>query len=228
MSNEELSARSKRGHLLHGLYARDILLPWEDPEEFLKLHDSIKNEYFPAGATEDECVLDLALAHWQKRTLARLRTATVLRDPFSQEILATRKKSWSGIRKSLRKTAKQEQAAKKAMEDTFINAFSSLSRLAKKMTNDARSEHVEKLQPSLDKGLQLIRSTVLPMLREVQKIPNSEGALEKNYLPDDLEKVVRLEAMIDSRISKILARLVGIKEFKRTPAGNPPKQLAKL
>ena len=27
--------------------------------------------------------------------------------------------------------------------------------------------------------------------------------------------------MIDARISKVLARLVGLKEFKRTPAGNP-------
>ena len=31
------------------------------------------------------------------------------------------------------------------------------------------------------------------------------------------QKIVRLEAALDSRIAKLLARLVGLKEFKRTP-----------
>jgi hypothetical protein len=35
----------------------------------------------------------------------------------------------------------------------------------------------------------------------------------------------RIEASIDARIGKVLARLVAMKEFKRTPAGNPLPQL---
>jgi hypothetical protein len=35
------------------------------------------------------------------------------------------------------------------------------------------------------------------------------------YEPADLEQVIKLEAMIDTRIEKALARLVGIKEFRR-------------
>ena len=30
---------------------------------------------------------------------------------------------------------------------------------------------------------------------------------------------MRLEAAIDARIAKVMGRLVGLKEFKRTPAG---------
>jgi hypothetical protein len=33
---------------------------------------------------------------------------------------------------------------------------------------------------------------------------------------------IRLEAALDTRIAKVLARLVGLKEFKRTPAGGEP------
>jgi hypothetical protein len=33
-----------------------------------------------------------------------------------------------------------------------------------------------------------------------------------------MEKLVRLDAALDARIAKVLARLVGSKEFKRTPA----------
>jgi hypothetical protein len=63
------------------------------------------------------------------------------------------------------------------------------------------------------------------LLEQVRQMPDAEGAFDKNYLPEVLEKVVRLEALIDARISKILARLVALKEFKRTPAGSPLGQL---
>jgi hypothetical protein len=66
---------------------------------------------------------------------------------------------------------------------------------------------------------------LLPLLEQVRKLPDAEGAFDKNYLPDELEKIVRLEAMIDARIGKVLTRLVNLKEFKRTPAGNPLAQL---
>jgi hypothetical protein len=226
MVDEKTSANST--HLIHGLYAKDILLPWEDREEFIKLHEGLKIEYFPNGPSEEACVFDLAQAHWQKGTLSRLRTATVLGDHFTQEILATGKKSWAGIRQGLRKKAKHEQMVLKMMGETFTTAFSDLSRLAKKINKDPTAEKVERLQPLLEVGIELIAGTVLPMLDEVRKMPDSKEALEKNYLPDHLEKIVRLEASIDSRITKTLARLVAIKEFKRTPAGNPPKQLTRV
>jgi hypothetical protein len=35
------------------------------------------------------------------------------------------------------------------------------------------------------------------------------------FQPADLERVVKLEALIDTRIEKVLARLAGIKEFRR-------------
>jgi hypothetical protein len=38
------------------------------------------------------------------------------------------------------------------------------------------------------------------------------------YAPESMEKLVRLDAALDARIAKVLARLVGLKEFKRTPA----------
>ena len=49
--------------------------------------------------------------------------------------------------------------------------------------------------------------------------PNAEQAFDKAYAPESMEKLVRLEAALDARIAKVLARLVGLKEFKRTPAG---------
>ena len=65
----------------------------------------------------------------------------------------------------------------------------------------------------------------MPLLEEVRQLPNAEGAFDKNYLPETLEKILRLETAIDARIGKVMARIVALKEFKRTPAGSPLAQL---
>jgi hypothetical protein len=49
--------------------------------------------------------------------------------------------------------------------------------------------------------------------------PNPEQTFESAYAPECLEKLYQLEAALDARLAKVLSRLVGIKEFNRTPAG---------
>lgn len=226
MPDDKISGNSKkRGQIVHGVYAKDILLPWDDREQFEKLHDGLKAEYFPNGPSEEECVFELAQLHWQKHTLSRLRRATVLRDPFTQEIVATGKKSWAGIRQGLRKKARQELLVRKAMGTSIVDAFNDISRLSKKIAKDPNTEKFERLRKLLEVAVEGIARTVLPIFNEVREMPTAEEALENHHLPDELEKVLRLEASIDVRIGKVLARLVAIKEFKRTPAGSPPKQL---
>jgi hypothetical protein len=45
------------------------------------------------------------------------------------------------------------------------------------------------------------------------------------YSPEYLEPLVRLEAMIDARIDKALARLLSLKEYKRIAAIREPPSL---
>jgi hypothetical protein len=202
-----------------------VLLPWDDREQFTDLHDGLKKEFFPSGPSEEECVLDLAQLYWQKRTLWRLRTATVLRDRFTDEIVATEKKSWAGIRQGLRENAREEHTLLQTMEATAANAVAEISRMGRKLAKESSPEEAVKLAPMLSAGIELVSKTILPLLEKVRQSPDAEGAFDKNYLPEALEKVVRLETLIDARITKVLARLVALKEFKRTPAGSPLAQL---
>jgi hypothetical protein len=226
MSSEKAGATPKKASsFVHGLYVKDFLLPWDDREEFEALHRALKQEFFPSGQSEEECVLDLAQLYWQKRTLWRLRTAAVLRDPFTNEIVATEKKSWSGIRRTLRENARQEGSLVRKMENSVAKAIAEVQRLGKKLAKDRPWEEVEKLTPLLRASIELATKSLLPLCEQVRQLPDAEGAFDKNYLPDALEKSARLEASIDARINKVLARLVALKEFKRTPAGNPLAQL---
>jgi hypothetical protein len=226
MSSEKVAATPKKaGFIVHGLYAKDVLLPWDDRDEFAALHGELKKELFPSGVSEAECVLDLAQLYWQKHTLWRLRTATVVRDRFTDEIVAMERKSWAGIRRGLREKAREEQSLVETMEASLADLVANAKRLGKKMAKGTSSpEEVDKLTPLLRAGIKLVKR-LRPLLEQVQQLPDAGGAFDRNYLPEALEKVVRLEAMIDARITKVLARLVALKEFKRTPAGNPLTQL---
>jgi hypothetical protein len=226
MSSEKAASMPKKvGSIVHGLYSKDVLLPWDNREEFTALHSGLKEEFFPRGPSEAECVLDLALLHWQKRTLWRLRTAIVLRDRFTAEIVATERKSWTGIRRGLREKAREERSLVQTMEASVADVAAKLQRLGKKLAKEASPEAIQKLTPLLSSCLGLVSKRLPPMLEQVRQLPDAEGAFDQNYLLEDLEKVVRLEASLDARIGKVLARLVALKEFKRTPAGNPLAQL---
>jgi hypothetical protein len=126
---------SRTNALLHGLYAKDVLLPWDSKEDFLRLLQELTDEFFPNGRAEEETVLDLAFLHWQKRTLRRLWQSEVLRDKFTDDIVQTEAKSWSEIRKRLRAAARDERTLLGTIEDTVTKSVSEVQRLGTKIAS---------------------------------------------------------------------------------------------
>jgi hypothetical protein len=213
--------KNKRGDqnaLVHGLYAKDILLPWDSRDNFEKLHEDLKVEFSPRGRAEDEAVLDLAVLHWQKHTLWRMRRVAVLKDPFTEDILETGRKSWSGIRKGLRSAAHDQRTLLGAVEAEHAQMSSQVRRLQKELDSASDGEAVKVTQQKLDALHRTIAEHVLPLLQTLMQVPGAEQAFDAVYASESMEKMVRLEAALDARIAKVLARLVGLKEFKRTPA----------
>jgi hypothetical protein len=211
-----------RNALVHGLYAKDVLLPWDSKEDFEKLHEDLKAEFSPHGRAEHEAVLDLAMLHWQKHTLWRMRQVSVLKDPFTADILETERKSWSGIRQSLRSAASDERTLFGTLETgTAGQLLAQITRLRKEMDAASEAEEIKRAEEKLMAVLRTLNDHVFPLLERVRQRPNAEQAFDKAYSVDSIERVIRLEAAVDARIGKVLARLVGLKEFKRTPAANP-------
>jgi len=64
--------RAVRGNALkHGFYATDAVIGgafgWEDDDEFIMLHDALKRDWHPQGATEESAVHAIAVADWRLR-----------------------------------------------------------------------------------------------------------------------------------------------------------------
>jgi hypothetical protein len=226
MSDETKNKARARNALVHGLYAKDILLPWESERAFERLHSELKVEFRPSGRAEKEAVLDLAQLHWIKHNILRMRQSVVLNDPFTLDILATGKKSWRGIRKQLRAGADGIRSIQAMAENELAKLQSQMQRLERQIEKSSDREEIKLLQDKISICRRQIADHVLPLIQKLREAPNAEQAFDKVYAPESMERLVRLEAMIDARISKVLGRLVGLKEFKRTPAGAGTLQLS--
>jgi hypothetical protein len=71
----EGKARSSQNALKHGLSAKALLLPSDDPAAFQRHLDTFLNEYQPQGPTEQQLVRTLANNSWQLDRVNRLEQA---------------------------------------------------------------------------------------------------------------------------------------------------------
>jgi hypothetical protein len=222
MSDKTTKKSPSRNALVHGLGTRDILLPWDARDDFEKLHDDLKAEFSPRGRAEEEAVLDLAVLHWRKQTVWRMWQTAVLKDPFTLDIQQTNAKSWSKIRNRLRSAAYDQRTLLGMADEKHAKLLAQIEQLRKKMDAASDTQEVELIERKINGLFQVIKEHVIPLTLSLKRGPNAEESFDKTYAAESIEKIVRVEAALDARIAKVLARLVGLKEFKRTPAAGAP------
>ena len=69
----------------------------------------------------------------------------------------------------------------------------------------------------------VMKDFTIPLIEAFKDRPNAEDSLRRSYSPEYLEPIIRLEAMIDTRIDKALGRLVNLKDYKRLAATYRPQ-----
>ena len=94
--------RKQKNALTHGLYASDLVLGWENPQDFLDLHQSLRDELNPEGISEDLVVLDLARLHWVKRRLNVGSQLAYHGHPDAARLTEAGATGWSGVSEHLR------------------------------------------------------------------------------------------------------------------------------
>jgi hypothetical protein len=75
-----------------------------------------------------------------------------------------------------------------------------------------------KLDSKADQGkafLDVSKNFTTPLIDALEAEPSVADSFRRTYSPEYLEPIIRLEAMIDARIDKALARLVSLQEYKR-------------
>jgi hypothetical protein len=234
-------ATRPKNALAHGLYASDLVLAWENEQDFVDLHESIRQELNPVGSLEDIAVLDIARLHWVKRRLNVGAQLAYHRHPDAPAITEAGKEGWQGVRKYLRDTdggvdtlAMHVLAFSKANVTTLRGVMEVIDKRTAQMAS-APGEYKPKLRTiqqsdeydlvetisaevqalsQLGESLKSLGNRISEMLQYGEKLDMAQPG-ERAYRPDVVERTAKVETQIDKQIEKALARLANLKEFKR-------------
>ena len=86
----EGKARSSQNACKHGLFARDTVLPDENPQEFLELIADLEQELQAVGGFEHRLVRHIADTEWRMRRLVRLETGALTHQLDKERLYAQR------------------------------------------------------------------------------------------------------------------------------------------
>ena len=164
------------------------MLPWEDLEDFARLHQSIRDELDPSGTLEEEWVREVAELVWRKRRLAMAFMLPVYKDPPPADLLEAAKGGIVGLADYLAKPAQDSSGALLATATQALDYVKSRIGTGKPASGQSSPQ-------------------------ALSSAPRS-GVVERAYDPAAMERQLRIEARIDSRIAKIIARLGGLKDYK--------------
>jgi len=202
------SSKKTKNALIFGFYSGDNLLPWEHREDFEQLVSDLNAEFRPDGRMELETIFDMAHNRWQKARLRKIWHVAAYLQPFVQHLILSGKKSIGGMRKFLR--------AQVGEEPNILRELRKHVKRLIKMTKDPRD--FEKLAQQLEVAMNYTEEKLRPMMKALKKHENAGNTLQQIYSPEYMEPIIRIEAMLDARLDKLLSRLANLKEFKRLEA----------
>jgi hypothetical protein len=212
--------RKRKNALIHGLSSSDVVMPWESREDFENLLAAVLVELHPDGAMEQETVLDLACLRWHKLRIRKMWQAATYSDPFAIDLIQSGKKSWSGIRRHLRREAKGFRTMIDSLHDMYMRLADQANKVGDGLsTKEGKNVDVESARRQIEGILSTMTEHVLPLIRDLQSGPNAESTLGRAYSPEYLEPILRIEAIIDARIDKALGRLANLKAYKSLASG---------
>jgi hypothetical protein len=217
----------KKNALIHGIYGKDILLPWESREEFEMLLAELQDEFQPSGRMENEIVFDVAHLRWQKDRVHQMCIAAAHADPFVSDLVKAGRKSWAGIRNHLKSTAQNRRMMSDLLNQLFLEQTAEAAKTIAELIQtgkvaDSATKPSETRKRDVNATRNVMQDFTIPLIEAFKDRPNAEDTFRRSYSPEYLEPIIRLEAMIDARIDNALGRLVNLKEYKRLAATYGP------
>jgi hypothetical protein len=215
------SKKAKQTVRIRGVSARDVVLPWESKDEFEQLYQELTAELSPHGRMEEDIVLDVAILRLRKYRLLKMKRLAELKDPFFIELMQSGKKSWSAIRKYLREQDEDGKTISGAITNTLSELTDAANELARaQKAKGMDKEVVERTEQKLSGIMKVLSEHLIPLLHAVDAGPSARKSFEQAYLPEYNDGILKYEAALDSRIDKLLGRLVNLKEYKRVYGAN--------
>ena len=221
------NSKSSKNALSHGAYSSDVILPWENANDFNELHQELREELFASGRSEEDAVAELACLHWKKRRLNVAFQLAARRDAhFSKLVEAGQRDGWNGIIDYIANTSHDSDASirelLKAYSQAAKSAYARVSKETEKMlaadaTNQKGDQTTDKREAlfGLTKELEVSSALIGVLLRMIESGKLDQERWHSPYRAEVLEKELKIAGEIDKRIEKVMRRLALTKEYKR-------------
>jgi hypothetical protein len=214
----------------HGAYSAEVVLDWENKDEFQALHKAYLDELNPVGRDEEGLVFDLVCLRWKKRRVNFGSQLAFRRTPDVHKLTdAGRNGGWEAIADYLAPSAQDADSlrakvcdsAKKCLEaSTYVT--DRMAKLAPKIGEPgdiASTPASNAAQGSMDGLIALLKMLQIcsgDLTAALRRLEDHNGRLcELAYHPDIMERELKLHAMIDKQMEKTMQRLVNAKEYKK-------------
>jgi hypothetical protein len=220
---KSVPTEARHNCLVHGVYAQDLVLPWEDKMTVEALHRDLKAEWKPQGPSEEEQVFTITYLTVQKRRLIHHSQAMMSRDPLIAELKSAGVKSWGEVIAHQTKRGDLRDELKEKCMGALDEIKSAVAKAGQRMTIPDTTSHEVHKEVS---GLQdLFMKGVVGNVHTFLNREKSTQAEQNAFSPEQLEKLNRLDSSLDARIAKAIGLLVNIQDRKRLMAASATKHL---
>ena len=178
----EGKARSSQNARKHGLFARDAVLPGENPEEFLQLIADLEQELEAGSAFECRLVHHIAATEWRMRRLVRLETGALMSQLEKERLYGQRLRAELGkLNQSLQAKHGEQNAPPPA--DPYQQSTKELGA----MVAEDRDTPVLLTLSLYESRLNRKYLSLLKQLRLTQKLRRTAEAMEPQQQPGETE-----------------------------------------
>jgi hypothetical protein len=233
--------------LKHGGFSKTVLFPWENADEFEALHQSLRDEWEPSGALEEDAVYTILTCIWRKRrirdkrcldTLAALQhncLETLEPLPFFDTRL-------EGHMYALANRPKYQEPARDGSRVSHLIGFSSslygmldgmFLELMIGMIDEEASTHLKRevpkeKYPTTPEWVKAVKREVdevlLPRARAEMDSPDHFAAKAAEFITTDrILEDLALEERLDAMVDRATRRLAQVK-FMKQVSGSRERQ----
>jgi len=205
------------------VYSSDIVVPWENEQQFNVMYQGLREEYYPEGVSEELAVFELAGLHWKRRRLT-IGTQLAFRGQPDANALAEAAEGdgWEGVGRYLKKGAGDGDRvcdAARALAKSHTAVLASIMDQVKQSIGDESKQKdpavLEKLAVLAKEINAIGQDIIVPMLRLTETYDVDQKIAERAYRPDLMEKELKILAQIDRQIAKTIDNLIRAKEYKK-------------
>ncbi|MDP2354556.1 MAG: hypothetical protein Q8M31_00630 [Beijerinckiaceae bacterium] len=234
----------------HGGFSKTVLFPWEDADEFDALHRSLRDEWDPMGALEEDAVYTILTCIWRKRRIRdkrNLDTLAALQDKELQVLSEMPRPFFDtheeGTIHALKNRPKSDGRPRYDDKVQQLVGFSSslygeldgqlvnlsIGMLGKEFSTHLRREVPEEKYSSIPEWVQAVKREVdevlLPKARAEMDSPDYLAAKAAEFMTTDrIIEDIALEERLDAMVDRAMRRLAQMK-FMKQIAGSSEKQL---